>query len=148
MAKKPKLLGGVIEAIFKEVEKDAKLPFFLPTEFQLKMANRINTVVNLPVFNEKQELAILIKIVQALDRNTFKFVPREVLEIAFTGGQALPGEMVDALAANLPLILASAVPLPFLPPGVKSLIIGAFLAPLLTALREKVSLGDLLKKNE
>lgn len=148
MAKKPKLLGPVIEAIFKNVEKDLDLPFFLPTEFQLRMANRINVVVNLPIFNEKQELAILIKIVQALDRNTFKFIPREVLEVAFTGEQALPAEMVEALAANLPLILASAVPLPFLPPGLKSVIIGAFLAPLLTALREKVSLADLLKKNE
>ena len=148
MAKKPKLLGPVIEAIFKNVEKDLDLPFFLPTDFQLKMANRVNVVVNLPIFNEKQELAILIKIVQALDRNTFKYIPREVLEVAFTGGQALPAEIVEALAANLPLILASAVPLPFLPPGVKSAIIATFLAPLLTALREKVSLGDLLKKNE
>ena len=55
------------------------------------MANRINVVVNLPVFNEKQELAILIKIVQALDRNTFKFIPKEVLEVAFTGRASASG---------------------------------------------------------
>jgi hypothetical protein len=148
MAKKPKPIGAVIQAILKEVDRDGKLPFFMPSEFQVEMAMRINAVVDLPIFNEKQERAILIKIVQALDRNTFKFIPREVLEVAFTDQQALPGEMIDALKDSLPLILATAVPLPFLPPGVKAAIIAAFLAPLLRALRDKISLGDLLRKND
>ena len=147
MVKKPKLPGSTIAAILKEVDRDGKLPFFMPTEFQVTMATRINAIVDLPIFNEKQERAILIKIVQSLDRHTFRFIPREVLEVAFTGEKALPAEMVEALKDNLPLILASAVPLPFLPPGVKTAIIAAFLAPLLGALRDKISLGDLLKKN-
>ena len=75
MAKKPKPLGPVIEAIFKEVDKDGESCRSPADRVPAKMANRINAVVNLPIFNEKQELAILIKIVQALDRNTFKFIP-------------------------------------------------------------------------
>ena len=35
MAKKPKLLGGLLEAILKDIDRDGKLPFFLPTDFTL-----------------------------------------------------------------------------------------------------------------
>lgn len=56
----------------------------------------------------------------------------------------MPGDFVDALGENLPTILASVVPLPFLPLGLKVLVINAFLSPLLTALREKKSLDDLV----
>ena len=144
MANKPKLLGGLFKNIFNGVKKDEQETFFLDEERQLRMANQINAVLNLPFFNEQEEKAILIKIARSLDKHIYLIVPKQVLDVAFKGDAAMPGEFVDALLDSLPSILVAVVPLPFLPPGLKTLVISAFLTPLLKALREKTTLDELI----
>ena len=90
------------------------------------------------------EKAILIKIARSLDKHIYLIVPKQVLDVAFKGDAAMPGEFVDALLDSLPSILVAVVPLPFLPPGLKTLVISAFLTPLLKALREKTTLDELI----
>lgn len=53
MANKPKLLGGLFKNIFNGVKKDEQETFFLNEEAQLRMAIKINAVLNLPFFDEE-----------------------------------------------------------------------------------------------
>jgi hypothetical protein len=147
MAKPADVIGGLLGTVFPGVEKDEGETFFLPKDIQAKLANRLNAVIDLPLFGENEEKAIFIKIVRSLDKNTFKFIPKQVLTVAFSGDKALPSEVLNAIRADLPAILAAAVPLPFVPPFVKQAIIGTFLNLLLTALGNKTTLQDLLNKN-
>jgi hypothetical protein len=144
VANKPKLLGGLFKNIFNGVKKDEGETFFLSEEAQLRMAIKINAVLNLPFFNEEQEKAILIKIARSLDKHIYLIVPKQFLAVAFRKGEALPGDFVDALGQNLPTLLASVVPLPFLPLGLKVVVIEAFLSPLLRAMREETTLDELV----
>ncbi len=147
MPKKSNPLGGVLGTIFEGVESDGQKTFFLSQDIQAKLANRLNAVIDLPFFNENQEKAIFVKIVRSLDKHTFRFIPKEILQVAFTSGKALPAEIVDAIRHDLPGILAAAVPLPFVPPAIRQAILAAFLTPLLTALSSGHTIGDLLKKH-
>jgi len=144
MPNHPGLLGGLFKSIFDGVKNDEKQTFFMNEEVRLKMANKINAVLNLPFFNEAQEKAILIKITRSFDKHIYLIVPKQILDFAFKGGEALPGEFVDALQENLPTILAAAVPLPFLPLGLKMAVVSAFLSPVMAALRGMTSLDELL----
>ncbi len=144
---KGKVIGKILGSIFEGVEADGGQTFFLSQEDQAKLATRLNTAIDLPFFGETAEQAIFIKVVRALDKNTFRFIPKEILQVAFTEGKALPVEIVDAIRQSLPAILVHAVQLPFVPPVVRDALVNAFLSPLLTALGTGHVLSDLLNKH-
>lgn len=129
---------------FQEAARDFKETFFLSEDLQDKLAKRLNALINLPFLSEKREGQIILKIVQSLDRNTFKFIPKEILAAALNRDQGVPGEFLDALRENLPDMLARLLPFPFLPPFIKSGLIARFVGILLDALKPGNSLQDLL----
>ena len=134
--------GGQHKSIFDflTAKKDAEQPFFMDEATQGELTDRLSKAINIPGFGDEQERQILLKVVQSLDRNTFKFVPKEILDAASSDDKGVPPAVTDALREALPGILAEAVPLPFVPSFIKQAIIGTFLNQLLSALSHGTSL--------
>jgi hypothetical protein len=141
MAKPGVVLGGALKTILAGVQQDGAQQFFLTPEQQQHIATRLNAVINLPIIGEIAEQAIFLKIVQAFDRNTFKFIPKEILQVAMSGGKPLPEEIRNALREKLPAILLQAVPLPFLHGPIAQALISTFVSILLQALGSGKAIG-------
>ncbi len=129
---------------FKAAAHDFMETFFLSDDLQEKLAKRLNALINLPFLSEKREGQIILKVIQSLDRNTFKFIPKEILAAALDRNLSVPGEFIDALRANLPEMLGQLIPFPFLPPALKSILIARFAGIIVDALKPGHSLQDLL----
>jgi hypothetical protein len=129
---------------FAEAARDGDLEFFFDDDVQAKLAARLNALINLPFLPESVEGQIILKVIQSLDRNIFKYIPKEILEIALDRKKGLPSGYLEVLRSSLPDLLAGLIPLPFLPSFLKAALIGQFVNLLIEALKSGNSLKDLL----
>jgi hypothetical protein len=136
--------SGTLSLNFAEAARDGDLEFFFDDDVQAKLAARLNALINLPFLPEAVEGQIILKAIQSLDRNVFKYIPKEILEVVLDRKKGLPADFLDALRINLPGLLAQLIPFPFLPPFLKSALIGQFVNILIEAMKSGNALKDLL----
>src|SRR5690606_32721267 len=104
----------------------------------------LNALIDIRLLRDDREGQIILKMVQSLDRNVFRFVPKEILLAALNKKEGVPGEFRDALRENPPEMLARAIPFPFLPRFIKEALIERFVTIIIEGLKPGNSLKDLL----
>lgn len=127
------------------VAQDLASEGFLTPGQEDRIAQRLNDMIDIPFFlSEEQERRIFLKIVQAIDRNIYRVVPREILDIANATGNGVGAGMARVLRQRLPSLIADLVPLPFLPDFIIESVIETFLDILLGSMARGRSLDEML----
>ncbi|MEM9549807.1 MAG: hypothetical protein AAGA05_01455 [Pseudomonadota bacterium] len=117
--------------------------FFLSEAQHEKLARYLNAEINIPIlWSEEKELSILRKIVIAVDRNTMKYIPSEILDGVNDANFQLEDVLARSLKDNLVPMLASAIPLPFLPGKIKRKILEAAVDVIVDAAAQATTIDE------
>lgn len=126
-------------------KKDQKKEYFLTNRQQTNFAILLNSKFDIPfLFSEQEELQIFLKIIQAIDRNIYKYTPREIVDVVKSSDNIISKEVYEGLTSTLAAFLADAIPLFFVPTFVKKAIIEYAIDVIVTALTEYTTIDDVI----
>ena len=131
------------EDLVASILADGDREFFLTPAQQVKFADALARIHDLPVLGERGERRVYLKIVQAIDRRIYAENPREILEV-INSGESVSDIVRDALKENIADILLATLRLPFVPRRLRRLIIETAVGMILKSLGTGSRLDDIL----
>lgn len=128
------------EAQIQQIRSDSISTRMLTDEQVVKIASKLNKVINLPFLSEDKELTVFVKLVHRFDQVLYNILPNEYYSLINSAVDGITPDEAKVLTRRLEPAINNLINIPFLSEKQEGLLISFCLSCITTAMIKGVKL--------